>query len=389
VRAISVEERRARLAPRHFLAPGSASGDPVEVARGLVGLHATDPATVFLSARARGVDADALDRALYEERSVLRMIGMRRTLFVLPLDVAGVVQAACTESILAASRRRYAKLIEGAGIASDGEAWLDQARVDTLRALEMRGEAYASELSADVPLLREKVHFGEGKSWASSTGMTSWVLFLLAAEGRVVRGRPRGAWTSSQWRWAPAESWLEQPLPRLEPEAARSELATRWLAAFGPATVADLKWWTGWTLAQTRAALEAVEVVEVDLDGAAGMLPAGDLEPEPAPEPWVAFLPSLDPTVMGWKERDWYLGEHAPALFDRNGNAGPTVWWNGRIVGGWAGRKDGEVVFRLLEDVGAEAARAVEAEAERLQAWLGETKVTPRFATPLAKELLA
>jgi hypothetical protein len=160
-------------------------------------------------------------------------------------------------------------------------------------------------------------------------------------------------------------------------------------AAFGPATVADLKWWTGWTLAQTRAALEAVEVVEVDLDGAAGMLPAGDLEPEPAPEPWVAFLPSLDPTVMGWKERDWYLGEHAPALFDRNGNAGPTVWWNGRIVGGWAGRKDGEVVFRLLEDVGAEAARAVEAEAERLQAWLGETKVTPRFATPLAKELLA
>jgi len=389
VRTISVEERRARLARRHFLAPGAASGDPVDVARGLVGLHATDPATVFLSARARGVDADALDRALYEERSVLRMIGMRRTLFVLPLDLAAVVQAACTEAVLAASRRRYAKLIEGGGIAPDGEAWLDRARVDTLRVLKVRGEAYASELSADVPLLREKVHFGEGKSWASSTGMTSWVLFVLAAEGRVVRGRPRGAWTSSQWRWAPAESWLEEPLSRLEPEAARSELATRWLATFGPATVADLKWWTGWTLTQTRAALAAIDVVEVDLDGAPALVTAGDLEPESAPEPWVAFLPSLDPTVMGWKQRGWYLGEHAPALFDRNGNAGPTVWWNGRIVGGWAGRKDGEVVFRLLEDVGADAARAIEAEAERLRAWLGETTVTPRFATPLAKELLA
>ena len=389
MRTISVEERRARLARRHFLAPGAASGDPVDVARGLVGLHATDPATVFLSARARGVDADALDRALYEERSVLRMIGMRRTLFVLPLDLAAVVQAACTEAVLAASRRRYAKLIEGGGIAPDGEAWLDRARVDTLRVLKVRGEAYASELSADVPLLREKVHFGEGKSWASSTGMTSWVLFVLAAEGRVVRGRPRGAWTSSQWRWAPAESWLEEPLSRLEPEAARSELATRWLATFGPATVADLKWWTGWTLTQTRAALAAIDVVEVDLDGAPALVTAGDLEPESAPEPWVAFLPSLDPTVMGWKQRGWYLGEHAPALFDRNGNAGPTVWWNGRIVGGWAGRKDGEVVFRLLEDVGADAARAIEAEAERLRAWLGETTVTPRFATPLAKELLA
>jgi len=388
VRTFSVEERRARLARRHFLAPGSAAGDPVEVARGLVGLHATDPATVFLSARARGVEAAALERALYEERSVLRMIGMRRTLFVLPLDVAAVAQAACTESILAASRRRYAKLIEGGGIAEDGDAWVGEAEVEALRALEARGEAYAAELSADVPRLREKIHFGEGKTWASSTGMTSWVLFLLAAEGRIVRGRPRGAWTSSQWCWVPAASWFETPLPRLEPEPARVELASRWLAAFAPASVADLKWWTGWTLGQTRAALAGVQAVEVDLDGAPGLALADDVEPEPEPEPWAAFLPSLDPTVMGWKERDWYLGEHGPALFDRNGNAGPTVWWDGRVVGGWAGRKDGEVAYRLLADVGTDAVQAIESEAEQLQAWLGETKVTPRFATPLAKELL-
>jgi hypothetical protein len=388
VQKISVEERRARLARRHFLAPGSSARDAVELAGGLVGLHATDPATVFLAARARGVEGAELERALYEERSVLRMIGMRRTLFVLPLDLAALVQAACTESILAASRRRYAKLIEGGGIASDGEAWLDEVSAETLRALEARGEAFAAELSADVPLLREKVHFGQGKTWASSTGMTSWVLFLLAAEGLVVRGRPRGAWTSSQWCWAPIEAWLEEPLPRLEPEAARVELASRWLAAFGPASVTDLKWWIGWTLTQTRAALGAIEAVEVDLDGVPGFVLPGDLEPEPEPEPWAAFLPSLDPTVMGWKERDWYLGEHATTLFDRNGNAGPTVWWNGRVVGGWAGRKDSQVVFRLLEDVGAEGIRAIEAEAEALGAWLGETKVTPRFATPLAKELM-
>jgi hypothetical protein len=217
--------------------------------------------------------------------------------------------------------------------------------------------------------------------------MTSWVLFLLAAEGRAVRGRPRGAWTSSQWCWAPAEAWLEEPLPRLEPDAARVELASRWLAAFGPATVADLKWWTGWTLTQTRAAIGAIEVVEVDLDGVPGFVLPGDLEPEPEAEPWAAFLPSLDPTVMGWKERDWYLGEHGALLFDRNGNAGPTVWWNGRVVGGWAGRKDGDVAYRLLEDVGADGVRAIEAEADRLQSWLGESKVTPRFGTPLAKEL--
>jgi hypothetical protein len=391
VRRFSIAERRARLARRHFLAPGSQAHDPVQLAGGMVGLHATDPATVYLAARARlrGDAGAELEQALYEGRTLLRMIGMRRTLFVFPLDLAAIIQAACTEAIVAAQRRRYAREIEKSGIAKDGEKWLRRACAATLKALEARGQAFATELSSDVPLLREKVHYGEGKKWAGSTSMTSWVLFLLAAEGRIVRARPRGVWTSSQWSWVPAESWLREPLPRPEPEAARAELASRWLRSYGPAGVDDLKWWTGWTLAQTRAALVAIGAVEADLDGRPGFIVAGDDETEPEPKPWAALLPALDSTVMGWKERAWYLGQHRPALFDTAGNAGPTVWWSGRIVGGWSVRKDGEIPYRLLEDVGAEAEAAIEAEAAQLGAWLGETKVLPRFATPLARELSA
>ena len=240
-----------------------------------------------------------------------------------------------------------------------------------------------------MPRLREKLHYGAGKKWAGSVSMTTWVLFLLAAEGKVVRGRPRGAWTSSQWRWAPAASWLGAPLQQLEAGASRAELARRWLGAYGPATVDDLKWWSGWTVTRTRAALATIGAVEVDLGGGTtGVIDSGDAEAEPAPEPWVALLPALDPTVMGWKERGWYLGTHGPPLFDSSGNAGPTVWWNGRIVGGWAALKDGEIAYRLLEDVGADAAAAVESEATHLGAWLGERGVIPRFATPLARELV-
>ena len=343
MRAFTIAERRTRLARRHFLAPGSLADDPVQLAGGLVGLHATDPATVYLAARSRlrGSAGRELDRALYEDRTLLRMIGMRRTLFVFPLDLAAVVQAACTEPIAAAQRLRYAKLIVEGGIAKDGRRWLDRAEAATLKALQTRGEAFATELSSDVPQLRKKVHYGEGKTWAGSTSMTSWVLFMLAAEGRIVRGRPRGTWTSSQWSWVPAEAWLKEPLARPEPEQARAELASRWLKAFGPAGVDDLKWWTGWTLTKARAALAAIGAVEVDLDGRPGFILPGDDEREPEVEPWAALLPALDPTVMGWKERDWYLGEHRPPLFDTAGNAGPTVWWNGRIVGGWSVRKDG------------------------------------------------
>jgi hypothetical protein len=68
---------------------------------------------------------------------------------------------------------------------------------------------------------------------------------------------------------------------------------------------------------------------------------------------------------------------------------GPTVWWNGRVVGGWAQRRDGEIVWRILdtEGVGREAETAIAEQAERLHAWLGTARVTPRFRTPLEKEL--
>jgi hypothetical protein len=211
---------------------------------------------------------------------------------------------------------------------------------------------------------------------------------VLAAEGRVVRGRPRGSWVSGQYRWSVIDAWLPGGVPEWSVPAAQAELVRRWLAAFGPGTLADLKWWTGLPAGQVKRAVAAAGVAEVDLDGTTGLVLADDLEPVAAPEPWVALLPSLDPTVMGWAGRDFYLGGHRPALFDRNGNAGPTVWWDGRVVGGWAQRRDGEVVVRLLEDPGTEAAAAVQAAAADLAAWLGPVRVTPRFRTPLERELV-
>ena len=156
----------------------------------------------------------------------------------------------------------------------------------------------------------------------------------------------------------------------------------RWLAVSGPATTDDLRWWTGWTAGQVKAALAQIEVSEVDLDGSAGLVLAGDDEAPPGEPPWVALLPALDPTVMGWRDRRWFLGGHGAALTDRSGNIGPTVWWDGRVIGGWAQRATGEIAFRLLEDAGTDAVGAVQAEAERLRGWIGSVRVTPRFRTP-------
>ncbi len=391
MRRIGVEERRARLGLRHHLAPAARADGALEVARDLVGLHATDPASVYLAAaaRMRSPEIRAIERALYDDRLLVRMLGMRRTMFVVPVELAGIAQAACTDAIAVQQRRLLVRFLEQERVADDVPGWLADVEQATLRALAARGTATAAELARDEPRLRTQLHLAEGKSYAATQSVSGRILLVLAAEGRVVRGRPRGSWISSQYAWSPIDHWLPGGLPAWSLEAAQAELIRHWLAAFGPAPLSDLRWWTGLTVGQVKRAIAAVGAVEVDLDGAPGLVLPDDLDPVSTPAPWVALLPSLDPTVMGWSGRGWYLGDYAPTLFDRNGNAGPTVWWDGRIVGGWAQRKDGEIAFRLLEDVGADAAAAVEAAAEQVASLFGEVRATPRFRTPLERELSA
>ena len=387
IRRITVTERRARLAARHHLAVPAPTAE--QVSADLVGLHSSDPTSVYLAARARvqGFQVAHLEHALYEARSVVRVLGMRRTLFVVPRDLARVIDAACTRALAPAERRRLLRLLDEQGIAADPEAWLRDVQRRTLAALAARGEATARELTAEVPELAAKLSFGAGRAWAGTVGVSTRVLFLLASEGRIVRARPRGTWISSQYRWASTAHWVGGEFPDLDPAAARSRLLQRWLTAYGPVTMTDVRWWTGWTVRQARAALDACRAEPVELDGGAGFVAAGDREPAPPGAGWVALLPALDPTVMGWKERAWYLGGHERQLFDRNGNAGPTVWLDGRVVGGWGQRREGGVVTELLEPVAASDRERIAAEAERLRRWLAGTVVTPRFRTPLERRL--
>jgi hypothetical protein len=381
--------RRARLATRHLLAPSARCGTAAGVAQSLIALHGTDPASVFLAIRARttSVDSAMIERALYEDRTLVRMLGMRRTMFVVPAELVPVIQAACTDQVAERMRADFARRLEQSGVTSDGAGWLKETGEATVAALAGRGAATGAELAQDVPRLREQIIISVGKSYGGPASMSSRVLMLLSAQGRIVRGRPRGGWTSSQYQWQLPGTWLPGQADPPPAEPARAELASRWLRAFGPATPADLQWWTGWTAGQVKAALRQLPVAEVDLDGVPGIMLAGAEIPRIDQEAWPALLPALDSTAMGWRGRTWYAGDQTAVLFDRSGNIGPSVWWNGQIVGGWAQRRDGEVVVRLFQDIGTEPAAAVAAEAGRLASWLGTTRVVPRFRTPLEREL--
>jgi Winged helix DNA-binding domain len=385
MRTVEIAERRARLARRHRLARGARAGDAEEAARSVVCLHGTDPASVYMSAWARMEDMAAADlgRALYTDRSLVKHLAMRRTLFVFPRETMAIAQAGASQRVAGAERRRLVRDVERAGLQADGERWLAAASEQVLAALSGGREATSSELRAEIPLLEGAIAYGEGKSWGGNLPIGPRVLTTLSAAGRIVRASNDGAWFVSRPRWALMGDWLGEELePRGEAEGVAG-LVERWLRAFGPGTADDLRWWLGSTVKAVRRALVDVGAMEVELDGSVGYLLPDDLDPVDQVEPWAALLPPLDPLTMGWRERDWYLGPHKGQLFDTAGNAGPTIWWDGRIVGGWRQDEGGAVVLQMLEDAGADGLQAIEHEAARLTAWLDGTRVLPRFPSPL------
>ena len=385
-----MDERRARLAWRHRLLPADRTDKVAAVADGLVALHSSDPVTVYLSAMVRMTNPSvgAVERALYEDRSLVRHHAMRRTLWVATPETTRRMHAAATRKIAAVEHRRTVKMLHESGL-DDGDAWLSAAKRDVLSVLHDEGPMTARQLGRKIPALTHPMVIGVGKPYEATVSAHTRVLLVLGFEGSLVRTRPTGTWINGQYTWAAMDSWLPGGVDGLDERGAAGDLAGHWLRRFGPGTSTDLQWWMGWTAALTRRALQDCEAVPVDLAGSTGWVAAADDAPVEPAGPWTALLPGLDPTTMGWKERGWYLPIEAADVFDRNGNAGPTIWADGRVVGAWAQRPDGEIRLHWFLDVAPRRRAEVEQRADELRQWLGGTRFSVRFPGRVHATLLA
>ncbi len=385
MRTFPDSERRARLARRHGIGPQHRYPDVVAATRAMTVLHATEPATVYLSLTARvdGLTVGDVDAALYDRRTLVKQLAMRRTLFVFPRDLLPAAWGSASARVAGTESRRLAADLERAGVASDGSAWLEATAADVLAHLADGAERDAATLRAEVPALATPVGSGQG-TWSQTAPVGPRLLTLLGARGDLVRGRNNGHWRISRPAWTAMATWLGKPAAPDEEDAGYAELVRRWLWTFGPGTEADLVWWLGATKGIVRRALADVAAVSVRLEsGDTGWVLPDDEGPEPSTQPWAALLPTLDPTTMGWKQRDFYLDpDDVPYLFDRAGNGGTTAWWDGRVVGCWVQEPDGAVRVVYRRDPGAEARAALATDAARLTAWMGGDVVTNVFASP-------
>lgn len=392
-RRLSDDRRRALLVDRQLVgAAGHASRGVLDVVDAVGPLHATDPSTAYLQFAARSrVSIDDVSAALYEDRSLLRHTTLRRTVHLLTGDLALAAHGAYNHRLVPRLRSQLVGWITASDeVDDDAATWLAGVEDRVVAAVAEFDRPSGNDLAAAVPELGVRFDSAPGAAHSRPSKITSRVLELVIADGRIARDRPRGASiTSGAWTFAPITEWFPGGFVAPDASHALADLLSQKLTGMPGCSEADLAWWTGLPKGLIRTALAEIGAESVIRDdGATGWVMAGDsLDADDLPTDPVALLPGLDATPMGVTQRAWFLGEHGPALFDRSGNIGPTVWWRGRIVGGWTQREDGEVVTELLESIPSSVRSTLADEAERLRTWLGEVRVKWRYPTPLQRSL--
>jgi hypothetical protein len=391
------------LAHKQHLLSSSRLSDVVQVTRDIVALHATGATGPYLSLWARVADfqREELGDALYTRRELARVLCMRVTLHAVPSNELPLFLQACGAYVERRTPPRFRDegLLVQAGVcqADEASALLAKLHRQVLDVLADKGPSTLAEISQAVPLLQAKIRHDVGKPYEGEFSIGSRLVYGMCAQGLLIRAQTRGTWRSNLHEYAILSDWLPAvDLESTPPQEARSWLVHRYLSACGPATLGDVQWWTGFSKRDTKTALEALkpEVIDVAIEGLGdGYLMLADDAQRlrgfvPADGPYTFFLPSLDPYIMGYRNRRRFLApEHRSKLFDRAGNAVPTVWADGRVVGAWGQRKDGSVIYRLFEPVGEQEQALLAAEAQRLEGFLGGEYLSAPFRTPFTRAL--
>lgn len=355
----SLEKVNSYLLHKQHLAEDKPNDDVVQTVWDVGGLHATGATVPYLSLWARSATfaKGKLEEALYEKRSLGKVLCMRDTLFILPKELLPVAYQATMKS-REALMTRY---LRGSGLSRE--------EYEHRMALILKTLASGAKTSAEIA---RGIDGNHGLKVALAFAPNDW---------QLIRTRPRGTWRSNLYEYSPFALWFpDVDLNSIGPEKAKVQLVRHYLATFGPAKEEDIAWWSGFSKGETKTALEALgkEVANIeisDLDGEFLILVA-EIEPLERSEPGghrLFLLPSLDPYIMGYKDRERFLApEHYSKVFDRAGNAMPTIWAEGRVVGVWQEKSPkASLILLLFQEIGAPYLRGVEAEAHRLGKFLG------------------
>lgn len=336
--------------------------DAIAVVERLVGVPAGRPETPYLALQARlpSLTAGDIGYLMHRQSALLRAYVMRRAPYLVALSQY--------ETILTATSRQRDGLY---GRALTELADREAVEAEVVRLVETNGPMTDDEL-------------GEALSVELSRDTRQQLINYLCARGVLIKAGVRGSWRSNVYVYALLKRWQPNiPAGERDPKAARTRLVARYLETYGPATLADIAWWTGFSQGRARRALDrlaaVLPVAEIRLPALSAdvYMLADDLAQleawQPPEAPVVNFLPAFDPYLVAYEDRSRLVNDagHDRVFYDGAGRSEPAVLYNGKVIGVWKYEvEDRRLVYELFEKEGAVPAQALQEAEQRMVAFL-------------------
>jgi hypothetical protein len=334
---------------------------PAEAAARTTALQAQDNLAARLGVRARATgvrDAD-VQRAIEDERTVVRTWLMRGTIHLVDAaDLRWLVRLT-GPAVARKFRTRWRHL----GLTDD----VADKTLDALPDILADGPATRREIRDRLVARGIVVDSPDPQAYAH-------VIVHASTAGLICRGPDRGRDNT----FVLIDDWLPDAPGGPVGDDALAELARRYFTAFSPATGADFTTWSG--LPSTRP-IELIrdELRRADVDGRAGYRLG-----EVAPARGLRLLPAFDNYLVGYRNRSAHL---EPGLHDRVYQGGwilPTVILDGRVIGTWSlDRAKGHVTVSPFARAGVTVTRRLRAELADVGRFLGRD-LSSEIAPPVS-----
>jgi len=331
----------------------------------ICGLHATGSTVPYLSlfARTRNFQKENLYEELYIKRSLGKIRCMRGTLYILTKEMLPIVYAA-TRRFVEKSSKQY---VEFRGISSKEYERISQSIMNLLKSREMTASEIKKTLKTQLDV--------------------SAILYHMCDQGLLIRSRPEKGWKDRNHRYSLFREYFPDiDLAKIDEANAITLLVQKYLSSFGPATEKDIVWWTGLSKTKVQEALNNTRkrIVQIEIQNVKNdfiMLDSDERLMRNIVSPkkrTVNLLPSLDPYLMGYRERERYIcREHYDKVFDRSGNATSTILLDGRVVGVWDFSEEPEPTVKILlfEEVEQSVLTEIYLEAQKIGRFTADKEV--------------
>lgn len=339
--------------------------DIVKIADDIGGLHATSSATTYLSLfiRAKKFHKEDLEKELYIKRNLGKIRYVRGTMYVLPKKMI----PAAFSGQRSIRQPRLEKYFEFHKIKPKEYKIISKQILGVLKGKNMTVQEIKTEIGTESKI--------------------SQVLNLMCDEGQLIRGKPRGGWKSNLHTYHRMdECFPDLDLFKVKEFDAKKQIILQYLKSFGPVTINDAAWWTKYTKTEIKSIIHdhgnKITQVKVSQNSEPHYILTSQKKTLQSmrliKKSIVCLLPTLDPYIMGYKDRDRYLDmDFFNYIFDRSGNGSASILVDGKIIGVWdvEEKTKAKIKIYLFSKVNSDIKKKIHSKAKNIGMFITGKKV--------------